>query len=188
MKYLSLILLLMLASCGRKMLPAPSITSVEKDSSYTKVTNTVKDTTLVTPAKTTSLATYLDSLLAIIKRLNEQNSDTSEYVVVEEKVSKSDTIKAKISVNRAGNIKVECHEDELRQHISWLTSQLLETYLYKSKTVEKKVPYPVEVPKRYIPKWVWWLVAYSIIITLLAFRKPIISFIKAIVTNGIATR
>lgn len=185
---LTILILIALASCGRKMLPAPSTTTVEKDSSYTKVTNTTKDTTLVTPAKTTSLATYVDSLLAIIKQLNAENADTSEYKVVVEKGTGTDSIKAKVSVNRAGNVKVDCHEDELRQHISWLTSQLLETYLYKSKTVEEKVPYPVEVVKYKTPKWVWWVLAYSILITLWVFRTPIISFIKAIVTNGFATR
>lgn len=188
MKYLSLILLLMLTSCGRKMLPAPSFTSVEKDSSYTKLTTTNKDTTLVTPEKNTSLATYVDSLLAIIKRLNEQNADTSDYVVVQEKGKGTDSIKAKISVNRAGNIRVECHEDELRRHITWLTSQLLETYLYKSKTVEKKVPYPVNVVEYKTPKWVWWLLAYALLATLYAFRTPIISLVKAFITNGFATR
>lgn len=29
----------------------------------------------------------------------------------------------------------------------------------------KEVPVPVEIPKPYTPKWVWWVLAYSIILT-----------------------
>lgn len=33
--------------------------------------------------------------------------------------------------------------------------------------VTREIPVPVEVPKPYIPKWVWWITGWAILVTLL---------------------
>lgn len=34
-------------------------------------------------------------------------------------------------------------------------------------TITKEIPVPVEVPKPYIPKWVWYVLAWAVLVTLL---------------------
>lgn len=33
--------------------------------------------------------------------------------------------------------------------------------------VTREIPVPIEVPKPYIPKWVWWITGWAILVTLL---------------------
>lgn len=33
--------------------------------------------------------------------------------------------------------------------------------------ISREIPVPVEVPKPYIPKWVWWITGWAILVTLL---------------------
>lgn len=33
--------------------------------------------------------------------------------------------------------------------------------------VSREIPVPIEVPKPYIPKWVWWITGWAILVTLL---------------------
>ena len=33
--------------------------------------------------------------------------------------------------------------------------------------VAREIPVPIEVPKPYIPKWVWWITGWAILVTLL---------------------
>ncbi len=179
MKYLSLILLLMLASCGRKMLPAPSITSVEKDSVAVKTTVTKRDTTISLPEKNVGLATHIDRLMDVINGLKWQNTDTSKYQQVA--TTKADGLRASLLVNKAGDIKVNCHEDSLKKVIYGLTEILQEVYHSKQKEKIVEKPYPVQVVKFKIPKWVWLVILYSILLTAWVFRTPIVLMLKKLV-------
>ena len=59
----------------------------------------------------------------------------------------------------------------LRHTLENKPTPLKEKIVYKDRTVTeykvKEVPVPVEVPVRYIPKWVWWVLGWAVLLTLL---------------------
>ncbi len=59
----------------------------------------------------------------------------------------------------------------LRHTLENKPTPLKEKIVYKDRTVTeyrtKEVPLPVEVPVRYIPKWVWWVLGWAVLLTLL---------------------
>lgn len=165
----------------------PSAETVVKDSTSEKVSVTRKDSTFSFPKQSTSIATTIDSLLAVIKRLMSDTvvknkpavlknlADTTGMTKVAE--SRSGTLSGSLWANAQGNLLFNCNTDSLKARISWLEYQL-QKERYTNSSVVTKVP--VEVPKPYIPKWIMWVVGVSLAINAWFFRKPIAGFIKHI--------
>ena len=59
----------------------------------------------------------------------------------------------------------------LRHTLENKPTPLKEKIVYKDRTVTeykvKEVHVPVEVPVRYIPKWVWWVLGWAVLLTIL---------------------
>lgn len=66
-------------------------------------------------------------------------------------VSKSGATKATVDIKN-GELNVDCKTDSLQARIEWLEA-------HESKLVSKTITTTINnPPKRFIPKWVWWLV------------------------------
>jgi hypothetical protein len=155
MKYLSLILLLMLASCGRKMLPPATV--ITKDSLVYKEVVKLKDTTIFTPG---------------------QNITIYQPVPCPDAVFDTSIRKGNLNTNVKlfkGVLSVNCNTDSLLQRIAWLEK---DRYSLILKADSKSIPYPVEVIKYKIPKWIWWLILVLSANTLWQYRYNILSLIK----------
>ena len=187
------------SSCGRKNMP--QIDNTEKDSIVNTTTITTKDSSITIPAKDASLATVIDSLIAVINRLNAENTDTAIYVPVTAKPVQSlvfDTtsaaksfriysapLQSSILVNSAGRIKFNCKEDSLKQVVMKLTTALLQSYVSKKNV--KVVSVPVEVIKYKVPKWMWYMlgilgIPYLIKIFTAVVLKPKTTAIETIIS------
>lgn len=49
---------------------------------------------------------------------------------------------------------------------------------YVDRVIEKEVPVKVEVEKKYIPQWCWWVLIYGIVLTLLTAFRIYLNFKK----------
>jgi len=72
-----------------------------------------------------------------------------------------------------GIVKMKCDSDSLK-HIIDSVTRLKQKEVFKTNTIVQDK----EVPKPYIPTWVWYLIAANIIAVAWKFRNPILSFIK----------
>lgn len=186
-KILTILLISILTlACHRRSMP--SAETVVKDSTSEKVSVTRKDSTFSFPKQSTSIATTIDSLLAVIKRLMSDTAVENKPTVLKNladtvgmtKVaeSRSGTLRGSLWANAQGNLLFNCNSDSLKAKISWLEYQLKKER-YMNSSVVKQVP--VEVPTPYIPKWIMWVVGVSLAVNAWFFRKPIAGLIKHIV-------
>lgn len=87
-----------------------------------------------------------------------------------EKTQKSESKKLTVTAKIAkGTLTIDCKTDSLLQRIKWLEQQ---------KDKVKEVTVKETIVKRYIPKWVWWLIlinALYLSVRVLAwrFRLPV---------------
>lgn len=184
-----LFIALLTLSCHRRTVPTG--TSEVKDSTVEKTTVLRKDSTISFSPKQSSLVTTIDSLVAVINRLMSipvkvdstkpvtliQNlADTVGKTKIAEK--RTDGIRSSLWADRSGNLLFNCNTDSLKQKISWLETSLRKEKFYKE---SKTIPVPVEVPKPYIPKWMWWLFGISICINIWNYRYSIISLFQHII-------
>jgi hypothetical protein len=186
-----LLIALLTLSCHRRTVPTG--TSEVKDSTLEKTTVLRKDSTISFSPMQSSLATTIDSLVAVINGLMsipqkpivysaeqeakiQDNSDTIGKTKILEK--RTGNMRSSLWVDRSGNLLFNCNTDSLKQKISWLETQLTYEKFHKEiKTIEK----PVEVPTPHIPKWMYWLFAISICINIWNYRFDIIALVKHIV-------
>lgn len=90
--------------------------------------------------------------------------------VIFEKTQKSESKKLTVTAKIAkGTLTIDCKTDSLLQRIKWLEQQ---------KEKVKEVTVKETIVKRYIPKWVWWLIlinALYLSVRVLAwrFRLPV---------------
>jgi hypothetical protein len=172
--YLLLFICLLATACSKKILPVKATdVTVEQDSTATTLKEVYKDTVITIPGGAASisgklqLATTTDSML--IK--------TPVFQPIAE-ISKQGIVTAKLTVDSKGNINVNCEADSLRHVLTQLYSRHLELWIQKNKTQKVEVPVPYEVIKYKPPDWIWYVIAYAILITIITFRKPIYNFVK----------
>lgn len=73
-----------------------------------------------------------------------------------EATSKTGNVKATVNISK-GNLTVNCATDSLVQRIQWLEA-------HSRQVKESKTTITITPPaKRWIPKWVWWLLGFNII-------------------------
>lgn len=183
-KTLTILLISILTlACHRRTLPTAQ--TVVKDSTVEKVSVTRKDSTFSFPSQSVSIATTIDSLLAVIKRLDSTRSNNQKPLInladtaglTKIAVAGSGTLSGSLWANSRGNLLFNCNTDSFKARISWLEYELKkEQYSNQTKTV--LVPQPVPTP--YIPKWLLWVLGISLAINAWHFRKPAIDLIKHI--------
>ncbi len=143
----------LLAGCSRHVIPQQSI--VSEDSTITKIE--YRDTVIRIPAKTVEVIKMVPG--------NCPDFDTT--------VKKGNTT---VSLSKKGNrLKVDCHEDSLKMVIKALNWRV-----ERMRNVVQQVPVNVEVPKPYIPRWVWWTMGALLTAAAWGNRKLIIRLIKLI--------
>lgn len=139
-----LLLIISLASCSKRMLP-----TVE-----TEIKETITTDTVYVPKE--KIVTIPGDSVTIYEAI-----PCPDVVYHKEATSKSGNVKATVNISK-GNLQVDCKTDSLEQRIKWL-----EAHSNQVKTITKTVTI-TPPPKRYIPKWVWWLLGINIIYV--AFR------------------
>ena len=106
------------------------------------------------------------------KQLNE--------IVIEEICDSLGNLRPIFYTSTSGKVRTTLKSDKnalkLGVNIDSLKQQWVKEY--RSKTNTKEVV--KVVTKKYIPKWVWYNLIYSILATLWIFRKPLIRIIKLI--------
>ncbi len=141
MKYLLTILSLIIltASCSKRLLP--SVETVTKETITTDTVYVPKEKIITIPG---------DSVLI------HDSIDCPDLVYHKDAVSKSGNVKASVNISK-GSLQVDCKTDSLLQRIAWLEAHS------KQVTVKEKTITITPPPKRWIPKWVWWLLGLNII-------------------------
>jgi hypothetical protein len=159
MKIFITILLFAIAftSCSHKIVLGT--TTVTKDSTSTTIEYKYKDTVISTPAKTIHIHDTIPC---------------PEVDYEREAIDSTGTLRTTVKIKK-GVLDVDCHNDSLMQRIAWLEKNM---YSLNSISVSKEIFVPVDVIKWKIPKWVWWLLAYALGLTIWTFRKPILALIK----------
>lgn len=150
------LLLIILAGCSKKMLP--TVETVIKETITTDTVYVPKEKIVTRPGDTVTIHDQIDC---------------PDVVYHKEAVSKTGNVKASVNINN-GKLDVDCKTDSLIERIQWL-----EAHSNQVKTVEKTITITPQ-PKRWIPKWVWWLLAINIIYVagrvLIAIYKPKLPF------------
>lgn len=165
MKYITTILLLtftmlLLAGCSKKI--APTIEVQYRDSIVEKKIIVPKDTIIYLSGDTITMYDVLDC---------------EDYYKADS--SKNLTLSVKI---KNGKITATCMQDSLQKRITILEEQLVkEQYSNANKITKEYVQ--VDKPVKHIPKWVWYLLTYSILITAYFFKNPILKTAKHLLTK-----
>ena len=146
--------LITLVSCSKKL--QPSVETVIKETVTTDTVYVPKEKVITIPGDTVEIYEAIPC---------------PDVVFHKEATSKSGNVKATVNINK-GNLTVDCKTDSLQQRIQWLEAHSKQVKTFE-KTVTIKPP-----PRRFIPKWVWWLLGITICyvaarIALVYFKIPI---------------
>jgi len=118
------------------------------------ITNTIRDTIHIT--KIQKIRVPVQSTITI-----EKPCDSIGILSDFKRTFKADKVFVQVSSNK-GNIEVKINLDSLKQE--WVR-----TYEGKTKIIVKEIP--VEVPKPFIPKWIWWISGGFILSLVWNFKK-----------------
>jgi hypothetical protein len=154
--------MLLAAGCNKKNTPFKTITT-EKDSTGVEIY--YKDTIVKTPAK-------------VVRIHDTVPCPEADYSA--QKKDSTGKLTAKVTLKK-GVLNVECNVDSLQQRITWLEKN---QFTLKTKNTVKEIPVQVEVPKWYVPNWLKWLLAISLLLNAWFFRYDIIGLIKKLLPNG----
>ncbi len=141
-RFLILILAVVaVSSCARKFSPAIQENTRETKQEHETVTYTPRDTTIVINVQEVKIS---DSIpCPEVKYSREEKSN-----------------RANLSVNITdGKLEVNCKTDSLVERIKWLEAERKKETTRTVETV-KTITLP---PKRFIPKWVWWLLGINLL-------------------------
>lgn len=130
--------------------------TVIKDSTVRDTLRETKDTTIYIPGDTVSI----------------HDSVPCPDAKYSKEVKKGGTT-AKVSLNN-GKLDVECKTDSLQLIIQMLRREVirLSNFISVERTTTEQVP--LEVPKPYIPKWVWWLVGFNVLYFSIKYRLTLL--------------
>jgi hypothetical protein len=151
-----ILLIFFTAGCSRKIVaPPPTVVTVTKDSI---ITNTVvRDSIITIPGER----------VVLIEKV------PCPDIIDFEKKEKNGNVTVKVTIKK-GVLTADCKTDSLQKIIQGLNSQI--TTLKTSVVTVTHTNY-VKVPKRYIPKWVWFLVAFNLGYLAFKFRNPLLTLI-----------
>jgi len=156
-----LVVLTMLLSIGCSKKLQPTVETVYRDSIVERVTYIPKEKVI-----------YIDGEQVTIY----DTLPCPDYYAADS--SKTGKLTATVRIKN-GKLTATCKQDSLQKRVEWLEAELIkEKYSLKTRIETKYVNVDVEVP--YIPKWLLWVLAISIIINVIVFRKPILSFLQKI--------
>lgn len=142
MRYLFTILIfIMLSACHRNTAPQVNNSIKTKDSIVYK--EVLRDTTIYLPG-------------AEIYWRDTINTPCPEWNF--DSTSTKDNVKLHVNVTN-GKLTAKCEADSLKRVISWLESTM---EFYRKQKEVVTITNTVPVPKPYIPKWVWYLVAFNV--------------------------
>ena len=149
-----LLLIISLGSCSKKLMP--TVETVIKETITTDTVYVPKEKIVTIPGDSVTIYEAIPC---------------PDVVYYKEATSKSGNVKATVNISK-GNLQVDCKTDSLVERIKWL-----EAHSSQVKTTEKTVTVTLP-PKRWIPKWVWWLLGINIVYVLLRiatwkFKIPI---------------
>ena len=140
MKKLTILLLVIgLVSCSKRL--TPSVETVIKETITTDTVYVPKEKIVTIPGDSITIHDTIPC---------------PGLVYHKEVTSKSGNVKATVDINK-GNLQVDCKTDSLIQRIQWL-----EAHSKQVTTLEKTVTI-TPPPKRWIPRWVWWLLGINIV-------------------------
>lgn len=153
------ILIITLASCNKKLVPGTNTVTVIKDSIVHKDSIIYRDTTIVLPGETVTVHDVIDCPDVVYNKT--VSSPTGNTI-------------ASVKINH-GVLDVNCGADSLRVVIKNLETYIKTLEKYKTIATNTTITLP---PKRYIPKWVWWMLGINIIyivgrIAIAYFKIPI---------------
>lgn len=131
------------------------VTTVFKDSIVTKETTVIKSDTTFLPGDTLEVWQAIPCPDAYIDTVVKKGHSSMQVTV------------------KHGALYARCNTDSLQQIVDSVTTMFER---YQSHQEVKEIPVEKRVP--YIPKWVWYLVAYTIGSTLWKLRRPILSLFK----------
>ena len=154
-----LILIITLASCSPKLQPGTNTVTVVKDSIVLRDTIVYRDTTIVVPGETVTIHETVDCPDAVFNKTV---------------TSASGNTTAKVNLSH-GVLNIDCGADSLKLVIKNLKTYINSLEKYKTIATTTTTVLP---PKRFIPKWVWWLLGINILyilirIALAYFKLPI---------------
>jgi hypothetical protein len=150
-----LLLSILFAACSTiKYLPAETITTV-KDSVSQKTDTLYRDTTIYLPGDSVEIIYALPCPDAVVNDYYESTGNVSLSIKKDSK----------------GKVTINCKADSLKLVIDSLQTLIKTKEKFHSKETTKQVPYPVEVPKPYIPKWMWWALGISVAVNGFSYRK-----------------
>lgn len=134
-----LLLIITLASCSHKL--APGVNTVIKETITTDTVYVPKEKIVTIPGDSVKIHDTIPC---------------PGLVYHKEVTSKSGNVKATVDINK-GNLQVDCKTDSLVQRIQWLEA-------HSKQVIDKETTITITpAPKRWIPKWVWWLLALNIV-------------------------
>lgn len=172
--YLLLFICLLATACSKKILPVKATDyTFEKDSTGSTLKEVYKDTVITIPGGAASITGKLK-----LASTNDSMLIKMPVFTPIAEISKQGIVTAKLKVDSQGNIKVDCEADSLRHVLRNLYSSYLELWISKNKTQKVEIPVPYEVLKYKPPDWIWYVLAYAIVITIITFRNPLYNFVK----------
>jgi putative transposon-encoded protein len=145
-----------LGSCHKRLIPTQ--TAETKDSVNVQHEIEYKDTTIYVPGTTVHIVDSIPCPEVTMHREVKNNGTT-----------------ATVDINK-GKMNVDCKTDSLQVIIQMLRRELIRQVNFHN--TKEVVQVPVDVPKPYIPKWVWWSLVANAGFGIWTFRTPILSLIK----------
>jgi len=133
-------LLVLLASCSKRHYPS-SVDTVIKETVTTDTVYVPKETVVTIPGDTVEIYEAIPC---------------PDVIFHKEATSKTGNLKAVVNISK-GNLTVDCKTDSLQKRIQWLEANS------RQLTVKEKIVTITPPPKRFIPKWVWWLLGLNIV-------------------------
>ncbi len=129
----------LLASCSKRL--TPGVNTVIKEVITVDTVYVPKDSLIILPGDSVYLVDEIPC---------------PELDYFKEKTSKSGKVKTTVTISK-GTLTVDCKTDSLQARIKWLEAQVKQVSV---KEITTTITLP---PKRFIPKWVWWLLGINII-------------------------
>lgn len=160
MKYCVLILLATCAffSCQRRTISNKSQVTVVRDSIIRDTTTVTRDSLITVPGATVVIRDTIPCPDLVLYRHEKKGHVT-----------------ARVNISK-GKLDVHCDADSLNLLVQKLQMKLIRSSTYHHGS-DTRTEY-VQVQKRYIPGWVWWLVGITVLVNVIAYRNPIANLFK----------
>jgi hypothetical protein len=116
-----------------------------------------------------------DSLITVKGETITYTEYIRDTLVFIDTIIKQGNVSLQLKANK-GKLTAICKADSLQLLVQMLRRQLLT--ITHSKATQQTIVQPTPKPIAYIPKWVWYCLAISILTTAYIFRKPLITVLN----------